>query len=111
MNLGKLELGKIVIMMPDLYQTYEERGKDWTELAEKVWQIQQARKEYERIEGILIAQLREMSKGVSSKGGSFVFTSIMRKGAVDYNLIPYLKSIDLEQYRKSSIQSWSLKQI
>lgn len=106
-----MELGKIVIMMPELYQTYEERGGEWIQIAEKVWQVQQARKEYERIEGVLITRLKELSKGVSSKGGGYVFTSIMRKGSVDYGQIPYLKSIDLEKFRKPDVQSWSLKQI
>lgn len=106
-----MELGKIVIMMPELYQEYEERGSDWIEIAEKVWQVQQARKEYERIEEVLLKRLKELSYGASSKGGGFIFTSIVRKGSIDYGSIPYLKSIDLEKFRKADVQMWSLKQV
>ena len=106
-----MELGKIVIMMPELYQEYEERGSDWIQIAEKVWQVQQARKEYERIEEVLLKRLKELSYGLSSKGGCFIFTSIVRKGSIDYGAIPYLKSIDLEKFRKSDVQMWSLKQV
>ena len=106
-----MELGKIVIMMPELYQDYKVRGSEWIEIAEKVWQVQQARKEYERIEGKLLDMLKDLSEGLSSKGGNYVFTAGFRKGSVDYAAIPYLKSIDLENFRKPDVATWSLKQI
>jgi hypothetical protein len=33
---------------------------------------------------------------------------VTRKGAIDYNLVPGIKNVDLEQYRKPDTKYWKI---
>jgi len=48
------------------------------------------------------------AKGNSSEGSGIKIIKSNRKGNVDYAKIPELKEIDLEQYRKPSIETWRI---
>lgn len=95
------------IVIPDV-RTHAERGDDWIELAKQAMKIQQHRKQLEELEKKLIGDLKELSQNVSSRGGNITFTASIRRGSVDYSIIPELRTVNLENYRKPSTESWKL---
>jgi hypothetical protein len=102
---------EILLVLPDLYEDHKIRDQKWIEIAENCFKIQQVRKHYETLERRAFEHLKEISEGLSSKGGRFVYTCTFRKGSVDYAKIPELKSINLELYRKQDTQAWYFKTI
>ena len=81
----------------------------WTDVANQAWQARKQRMYFEKIEKNLFEQLRILSDNQERSEGGFLFHSIIRKGTVDYTIIPQLKSVDLEQYRKADIICWKLE--
>lgn len=56
-------------------------------------------------------QLLELTGGQDCICGSLKITKCERKGSIEYDKIPELKVVDLEQYRKASSQFWIFKEI
>jgi|SRR5665213_272049 len=84
------------------------RDESWARVARDLMKTRQERKKYEEVEAKLMETLKELSQHRSSRFGGFVFKSIERKGSVDYTLIPGLKCMDLEVYRRPGTVSWVL---
>jgi hypothetical protein len=91
-----------------LFADHCERDSKWAEKAQSVFVLQGMRKELERQEAELIAELKAMTDGVSSKANGFAYSRSERKGSVDYEKIEVLKTINLELYRKPTIEIWKL---
>lgn len=53
-------------------------------------------------------QLKDLSQGVDSKGGGYIFACTYRKGSVQYKDIPQLKGVNLEQFRGQEVETWKL---
>lgn len=73
----------------------------WREKKEKI-------RELEIEEEILREELIRLAGGVSSKGYGIRLCKNIKKGSIDYSRIESLKNIDLEAYRKKSIEYYSL---
>jgi putative phage-type endonuclease len=67
-------------------------------------QIKELQKQEEEIRNQLIF----LSGKSNCKGNGISLCQVQRKGNVDYSKIPELKGIDLEKYRKDSINSWRI---
>ncbi len=80
----------------------------WNELAEKLFSAQQARKHFEDIEHELKLKLRELSYDKTTTSDLFIFEKITRPGNVDYSKITELSGVNLDLYRKKSIEMWKL---
>lgn len=79
---------------------YVEKDDDiWKYTAEKYIELSTKRKELEKQEEELKAQLIEMSNNNNSKGCGVSVSFYSRKGNVQYDKIPELKNVDLESYR------------
>lgn len=52
--------------------------------------------------------LRELSNNESASCDGFKYTLFSRPGSVDYKLIPEIKGIDLNEYRKNEVNYWKL---
>jgi hypothetical protein len=104
MNLNVITLDKAV----NPQAKHVERGQEWLKKAVELMKIKQLLKEYEAIEGQLLAELKILSDNVPSRCDNFVFDCIPRKGLVDYSKIPELKGVDLELYRKEPTVAWKL---
>jgi len=88
---------------------YIEREDDlWTSCAMKWKTLKEAMKGLEKEEEDLRKQLIFLAGESNTKGGGISLCQVTRKGNVDYGKIAELKSIDLEQYRKSPITSWRI---
>ncbi|MFI5332589.1 MAG: hypothetical protein ACHQVS_00640 [Candidatus Babeliales bacterium] len=87
---------------------YVERDSAWIETARNMAKWRAARMEAEKQEKMYSDILKTLSHGAWSKGGGFVYDFIVRKGNVDYGRIPELRGVDLEPYRKESLEVWKL---
>lgn len=82
-------------------QLWERCASNYRDICEKI-------KELEKEEEELRKQLIFLSGESNTKGGGISLCQVQRKGNVDYSKIPELKGIDLDQYRKGSINSWRI---
>lgn len=60
---------------------------------------------------LLKTQLIQHSKGESAIIGPLKMTKVMRKGAIQYENVPEMKDLDLDQYRKETVESWRIMRI
>lgn len=94
-----------------LYEGYTVRDALWVSVAKELRRLQEVRRSVEQQESQLMNELKKLSEGVNSRADGFIFTKSIRKGTIEYKDIPELKGIDLERYRKASIETWKLEQI
>lgn len=88
---------------------YIERNDSlWEQCASRWIDINSSIKSMEKEEEELRKQLIFLSGESNTKGAGISLCQIQRKGNVDYTRIPELKNVDLEKYRKSSINSWRI---
>lgn len=91
-----------------MYKGYVDRDVAWIDAARGLAHWKAIRQEAERNEKQFEGLLKQLSKGACSKGGGFVYDYSIRKGTIDYTAIPELNGVDLEQYRKESVEVWKL---
>lgn len=70
------------------------------EIATETYKVMQLRKALEKREKELMDKLKVITLGNAFEFGEFNFKKIDRPGSVDYSLIPELKNINLDNYRK-----------
>ena len=63
---------------------------------------------YQEIEADLRKELISLAKGKNTCGGGLKAQKIMRKGSIQYQQIPELEGVDLEQYRDMPSESWRI---
>lgn len=80
----------------------------WEQCALKWKSVTNSIKELEKEEEDLRKQLIFLSGESNSKGAGISLCQIQRKGNVEYAKIPELKGVNLDQYRKGSINSWRI---
>jgi len=80
----------------------------WDECATRWKEIVRSIKELERDEEDARKQLVFLSGESNTRGAGISLCQVQRKGAVDYSKIEVLRGIDLDQYRKGSINSWRI---
>jgi hypothetical protein len=80
-------------------------------LAEEYLKIQEKRKQLEEQEKALKERLDSYVSGIEAKSYSskqFILIQCQRKGNIEYSLIPELKKINLELFRKDPIIYWKV---
>ena len=75
----------------------------WTHLNDTLKQLQ---KEADEIKNGLI----HMAGSSNAKGAGISLCKVIRRGNIEYDLIPELFGVDLEPYRKKSFTSWRINQ-
>lgn len=90
---------------------FEEKFEDWEQVAKKLWEVKEAKKNLSLEEENLEKELMKLSMGKNSKSKNFSFGYTVVKGSVDYKSIPELKSVNLENFRKKCSTRWTLKKI
>jgi len=96
------------LVITDPYAHAIERGDIWIKKAQELAKLKQSLKQLETIVDLATQQLKDLSQGVDSKGGGYVFACSLRKGPIQYKDIPQLKGVDLEQFRGQSVETWKL---
>ena len=87
-----------VIRNDDIWTTV---AKDWSAVKTQLDAL-------EKREASLRQSLSEMAGEFTTSGAGVRVTKVVRKGSIDYSKIPQLEGIDLEQFRKISIESWKI---
>lgn len=80
----------------------------WSQCASKWKAIIDSIKQLEKEEEELRKQLIFLSGESNSKGGGISLCQVNRRGNIEYARIPELQGVDLEQYRKDSINTWRI---
>ena len=80
----------------------------WKQCADNWLSVNAKIKQLEKEEEDLRKQLIFLSGEHNTKGSGLSLCQVQRKGNVDYSKIPQLKGLDLEIYRKPSINSWRI---
>jgi|SRR5947207_2444136 len=89
----------------------EKTDAEWMIAASEYLLARKSLKEMEHLEEASRKRLIDLSNDVSSEGGGIRVHKQVRKGLVDYSSIPELKAINLDKYRKPSVQCWRLTEI
>lgn len=88
------------------YQTKSD--PQWNALAGNYRNAYQELKRAEQLEQSLRQELIALAGSQSSQGAGIKLSKVPRKGAIDYSAIPELTGLDLEPYRKKSIEYWKV---
>lgn len=92
--------------------------KDFNEKDDEEWKIltwryitfRDKRLHLQKMEDETKQNLIELCQNQSCKGNGVKAQKIVKKGNVDYSLIPELKNVDLDSYRKPVSEYWKLDQ-
>lgn len=90
--------------------------KDYVERLDTAWssnayglaQVQEELKLLKEKEKEYRENLIKLSDGQNSFGAGVRLQKVIRKGTVDYSSIAELKNVNLEEYRKSPVESWRI---
>lgn len=88
------------------YQIIE--SPQWLDAATKWKQISAQLTSLEKEEETLRQQLISLCGNQSSAGGGVKVGKYSRKGSIDYAKIPQLHNVNLEKYRKKTIECWKI---
>lgn len=89
--------------------SYIERSDElWNIYANQWKEVTQQMKDLEKLEKELRNEIIYLSGELNSKGAGISLCQIQRKGNVDYSKIPELKNVNLDDYRKDSINTWRI---
>jgi len=86
----------------------EKHDEEWFEVASSWVSCQENLNNWKEKEERLRNQLISMTEDKNCFGAGVKISRCVRKGTVDYNRIPELKDIDVNQYRKPDSQFWRI---
>ena len=98
-------------MVNVIYKDYSVQGPEWISLAQKAFKARQEAKQLSLYEKELTKQLIALCGEKNSRGDNLILQKVERPGAVQYSLIPQLKRVDLDVFRKDPVTAWTLKEI
>ncbi len=81
----------------------------WIETASNLMEIKDKLKYLKEKEKLAAAKLKSISGKNGRELNWFIFKPMVRKGPVQYNKIPFLKTVDLDEFRGSDVEIWKLK--
>ena len=90
---------------------YDEPQSEGEILAQRAYNAMIEKKKYEQIESECLKQLKALADNKTTQFGDFELQKFYRAGTIDYSIIPELKSVSLENYRKENIVCWRLTKI
>ncbi len=86
----------------------ERQDQIWEDLSFRWKNIKRRKKEVEDEEEAIRQEMIKTSGETNTKGFGLSFINVSRRGQIDYSQIPQLNGVDLEPYRKPSINSWRI---
>jgi putative phage-type endonuclease len=88
---------------------YVEREDElWSQCAQQWKYTNEQIKSLEKEEEHLRKQLIFLSGASNVRGGGLSLCRVIRSGHIDYSKIPELRGVDLDKYRKPSIDTWRI---
>jgi putative phage-type endonuclease len=86
----------------------QRNDREWTDLSASWIECNKQLDLYKQEEERLREGLIELSGKTNCRGAGITLSRVIRKGNVDYKAIPELKTVNLDAYRKQSIEMWRL---
>jgi putative phage-type endonuclease len=86
----------------------EKSDEEWTQLSSSWLECNRQLEFYKEEEERIRERLIELSDKNNCRGGGIMLSRVVRKGNVDYKAVPELKTVNLDAYRKQSIEMWRL---
>lgn len=86
----------------------EKDDERWHDLTFRYMTLRHNRLYNQKLEEETKQQIIDLCQGQSSRGNGLKAQKIVKKGNVDYSLIPELEDVDLEKYRKPISEYWKL---
>ncbi len=80
----------------------------WSECAKEWLENQKQLNNLEKKDKELREKLVLMCDGRNSCGEGIQVSKVVRKGNIDYSLIPHLKNVNFDSYRKEPIECWKI---
>lgn len=98
------------LVPPELtIRDYQTKDDDvWSMYASQWITMNSQLKELEKKEKALREQLISMSQDQNTLGSGIKVSKVLRKGTIDYSKIPELKNVNLETYRKETVEYWKI---
>lgn len=93
------------------WHSQQDHKRKWESVAQELWKVQEDIKRMEKAAQRLKEELKVMSNDQSFIGFNYAFIKEYRSGSIDYNLIPELRLMDLDQYRKADVTIWKLNKV
>jgi putative phage-type endonuclease len=90
---------------------YTERNDEqWLDLASEWKCVREGIKYLEKQEEEIRKKLIQLTGESNSRGAGISLSKITRKGNINYSIIPEIKNIDLEPYRRDSTYFWKINE-
>jgi hypothetical protein len=80
----------------------------WLSTAKELYNVQNQRRDLEKKEKELSEFLKNLSDNQERTISGMRYSFTLRPGSVDYTIVPQLKGVNLDFYRKSPIKVWKL---
>lgn len=81
----------------------------WEVLAQKAYKINRERRQLEKEYDSLMQDILTLVGNAEAEGTEYEVRKITRLGSIDYKLLPELRSVNLEPYRKEAIVCWKIE--
>jgi predicted phage-related endonuclease len=82
----------------------------WKNLSNEYIRLDHVEKEASKRKDEIKDLLLQLSSMENAKGNGITLTKVERKGMINYQNIPILKTMDLEEYRKPGTSYWQVKE-
>ena len=91
------------------FPTHIKQKKEWITVAQDAYKIKIALAELKKQDKVFMDKLKHLSNNENAKGGGYIFSKQINNGKIQYKNIPFLQTIDLEEYRGQAFESWKLE--
>lgn len=81
----------------------------WEVLAQKAYKINRERRELDKQYELLLKDILLLVGNNELVGQEYEVRKTTRLGSIDYKLVPELRSINLEPYRKEATVCWKIE--
>lgn len=93
---------------PEIIQPKLIESEAWTNLSNEYLRLDRIEKDSAKRKEEIKDLLIQLSGEENAKGNGITLQKIERKGIINYSLIPDLKQMDLERFRKPNTYSWRI---
>lgn len=94
------------------YEDFKEvNSEQWASLANEYRQLDDMEKRSNKKKQEIRDLLVQIAQSENAKGNGIILQKMERKGIINYQNIPILKTMDLEEYRKPGSTYWQVKEM
>lgn len=102
-----MDIDNGVVLTPEMVS----KSEQWKTLSNEYMRIDRQMKELEKSKEGIKDLLLQVSNMENARGNGITLTKVERKGMINYQNIPILKTMDLEEFRKPNTTFWQVKEL